>query len=216
MLGLVVLAKYKIKEFNLFLIFQSLVGILFYSSLVLAEDLSSDYQLQYAQSDLDLGSEYSDYNKEKYKRDSHGKIIGKNSNSRSPNHDTAVSVLLFIPNRILDILDILRFDIGVGPSVGGVVRITPYGQAGVRFLMPVSIRAGLRGRRLPVFLEHANEMGIGPAFLSSEAREPSILEVGAGVDLFVAGVYAGISFDSIWDALAGFIGWIQPKMTSKN
>ncbi len=148
---------------------------------------------------MELGSEYSDYKKQK----------GGKSQSKSSKDDeksTAHVVLLYIPNRILDLLDIIRFDIGVGPSLGAVVRVTPYGQAGARFMMPVSLRAGLRGRKLPVFIEHTNELGVGPLFLSSDDRKPSILEVGAGADLFLVGAYAGISIDSIADFALGIFG----------
>lgn len=154
---------------------------------------------------LNLGNEYEEYGKERY-----GKGGGR-SNSRSSGvkekRSLATNVLLYIPNRILDLLDIIRIDVGVGPSAGAVVRITPYGQVGARFLLPISARAGLRGRKSPIFIEHTSEMGIGPAFLSSEARTPTILEVGAGLDFFVAGAYFGISFDSIADAVVGFVGY---------
>ncbi len=151
-------------------------------------------------SDLDLGGEYSDYNKERYQGKSHPKVQKEDDN-------LVVKTLLFVPNRILDILDIIRVDVGVGPSAGAVVRITPYAQAGVRLMMPLSVRLGLRGRRSPVFVEHVNEMGIGPTFLSSNDREPSILEIGVGADLFLAGFYVGISLDSIGDAIVGFAGF---------
>lgn len=153
---------------------------------------------------LDLGSEYKDYGKERYGK---GGYKSNKPYGSGEKHDIFVTALLFIPNRILDILDIFRFDLGVGPSLGAVGRITPYGQFGVRFMMPVSLRVGLRGRRSPVFLEHTNEMGIGPAFLSSDSRRPSPLEIGLGADLLLVGAYAGISIDSIGDALAGFVGF---------
>lgn len=149
---------------------------------------------------LDLGEEYQEHGKERYGR-------GKTPQYKKQDSSLVYKTLLFIPNRVLDILDIFRFDVGVGPSIGAVIRVTPHGQAGVRLLMPISVRAGLRGRRLPVFIEHSSEMGIGPAFLSSESRKPSSLEVGAGVDLLLAGAYLGVSIDSIWDALAGFAGF---------
>lgn len=154
-------------------------------------------------SDLNLGEEYSDFHKEKYAHS--GKARGSSVDKKD--RSFLVSALLFVPNRVLDLLDILRFDVGVGPSVGGVIRITPYAQAGVRFMMPLSLRLGLRGRRSPVFIEHTNELGAGPLFLTSEDRRPSVLECGVGADLLVGGVYLGISFDSIADFLTGFVGY---------
>ncbi|NLF25410.1 MAG: hypothetical protein GX589_07100, partial [Deltaproteobacteria bacterium] len=50
-----------------------------------------------------------------------------------------VDVVLWIPNRIMDFLDIFRFDIGVGPSHGAVVRLSRYAQAGYREMSPASV-----------------------------------------------------------------------------
>lgn len=162
----------------------------------------------YGQSaDIDLGNEYTDHGKERYQRSGAQKGSGRSASEEKDADSFLYSAVMYVPNRVLDILDIFRFDVGVGPAVGAVVRITPYGQAGARLLMPVSVRAGLRGRRSPIFIEHSSEMGIGPAYLGSESRKPTPLEVGLGADLFIAGAYAGVSIDSIWDALAGFVGF---------
>jgi len=156
----------------------------------------SEYQL-FAEA-LDLGDEYN----------SHSKDSARSKESKSSKKDRSflVSALLYLPNRVLDILDIVRFDVGVGPAIGGVVRVTPYAQAGARFMMPLSVRAGLRGRKLPVFIEHTSEVGVGPLYLDSSQRKPTPLEIGAGVDLFLVGAYLGISVDSIFDAVLGFVG----------
>ena len=49
-------------------------------------------------------------------------------------------VLLYIPNRVLDLIDVFRIDVGIGASVGGVVRVTKYAQGGYRQMLPVSLR----------------------------------------------------------------------------
>lgn len=179
--------------------YRSVASILLLAFLFLSFSLSAQAQ---DASELDLGAEYSDYNKEKYS----GKSNKSSSGEKAKDRSIIVSSLLFIPNRVMDLLDILRFDVGVGPALGLVARVTPHGQAGVRVMMPISVRAGLRGRKLPIFIEHTNEMGVGPLFLGSKEREPSPLEVGVGADLFLAGVYAGISIDSIFDFFGGFVG----------
>lgn len=147
-------------------------------------------------SELNLGEEYVE----------HSKPAGS-AKASSKNRSLLVSGLLYIPNRVLDILDIFRVDVGVGPSVGAVARVTKYGQVGARLMMPVSARVGLRGRKVPVFIEHTSEMGVGPLYLDSAQREVTPLEVGAGVDLILFGAYVGISIDSIFDALTGFVGF---------
>ncbi len=154
--------------------------------------------------DLSLGEEYSDYHKEKYSRKN---SKSSNGSDKGSDRSLVVSTLLYIPNRVLDFIDIFRFDVGVGPAIGAVVRFTPNGQAGLRFLMPVSARVGLRGRKSPVFIEHSNEMGIGPFFLGSDDRKPTPVEVGLGADLFLAGAYVGVSIDSIFDFIGGFVGF---------
>jgi hypothetical protein len=169
--------------FTLFYLFLS-----FYVSPATAEEAGKG--------DLELGDEYSE----------HSKNHSKNKEYKKNERSFLVSTLLFIPNRVLDLVDIIRFDVGVGPALGAVVRVTPYGQAGVRFVMPVSLRAGLRGRKMPVFIDHTNEMGVGPLFLGSKDREPTPLEVGVGGDLLLVGAYAGVSIDSIFDFLGGFVG----------
>ena len=114
------------------------------------------------------------------------------------------TILYYLPNRILDFLDIFRFDIGVGPSVGAVVRVTPYGQAGYRAINPASIRFGLRGRRSPVFVERTSEIGVGPGFQQSDSREVTPGEIGAGIDAVIVGAYAGISIDEFFDFVGGW------------
>ncbi|NDC37092.1 MAG: hypothetical protein EBZ48_03460 [Proteobacteria bacterium] len=112
-------------------------------------------------------------------------------------------ILLWLPNRIMDFLDIFRVDVGVGPSAGGVVRVTKYAQAGYRQMLPMSARVGLMGRRPPVMLETNNEIGVGPIFMQNSKRKVCVGEVGLGLDLFIAGGYAGICLDEAVDFVSG-------------
>jgi hypothetical protein len=113
--------------------------------------------------------------------------------------------LLWIPNRVADFLDIFRLDIGAGPAIGGVVRVTRFGQVGYRMMLPVSVRAGLFGREVPVLVEHSNEFGIGPLYVASADRKVCAAEVGAGFDLFIVGGYGGICFEEVADFLVGLL-----------
>lgn len=169
-----------------------------FDSNLLDYNLAGDSEFQLFAQALDLGDEYSNHSKDSTQ--------SKESKNSKKGRSFLVSALLYIPNRVLDILDIVRFDVGVGPAVGGVIRVTPYAQAGARFMMPLSVRAGLRGRKSPVFIEHTSEVGVGPLYLDSSQRKATPLEIGAGVDLFLFGVYFGISVDSIFDAVLGFVG----------
>lgn len=112
-------------------------------------------------------------------------------------------VLLWIPNRIMDLIDIFKVDVGVGPSFGAVVRVTKYGQVGYRSVSPLSVRMGLFGRSAPFMLEHSSELGLGPGFIQSHDRTVCKGELGAGADLFVVGAYGGVCIDELIDFVAG-------------
>ncbi|MCB0360350.1 MAG: hypothetical protein KDD44_11965, partial [Bdellovibrionales bacterium] len=112
-------------------------------------------------------------------------------------------VLLYIPNRIFDLIDIFRIDVGLGISAGATLRLTSYGQAGYRVIDPWSLRCGLQGRDWPIFVERGKEHGFGPDFIRTSGRTSTPYEVGAGVDLGVAGAYAGISIDELADFMGG-------------
>ena len=120
--------------------------------------------------------------------------------------DTSVSwweeVLLWPINRILDLLDVFRVDVGVGGAYGGVLRLTEYGQAGYRQMAPGSLRVGLFGRDWPVLVETSNEIGAGPAFVQSKDRKICSTEIGVGVDL-IAGGYGGICLEELVDFVGG-------------
>lgn len=112
------------------------------------------------------------------------------------------SVLLWVPNRVLDFIDIFRVDVGAGSAFGAVGRITKYGQFGYRQIAPLSVRVGLMGRRLPVMVEHSSEFGIGPGFVASHDRKVCKGEIGLGADLLV-GAYLGICTEEVLDFVAG-------------
>lgn len=114
-----------------------------------------------------------------------------------------LKALLWVPNRILDFIDIFRVDLGAGPAVGVVGRITKYGQFGYRNMMPASLRIGDFGRKAPVMMERSNEFGIGPAFVDSKDRKICTGELGVGLDLFIVGGYAGVCVDELADFVTG-------------
>jgi hypothetical protein len=112
-------------------------------------------------------------------------------------------VLLYIPNRILDLIDVFRVDVGVGASVGAVVRVTEYAQLGYRQMAPVSLRVGDFGRQFPVLVETSNEIGVSPAFKQSADRDVCAAEIGLGGDLLIVGAYGGICLDELADFVGG-------------
>ena len=149
-----------------------------------------------------LGNEYTKHRKAR------AGSQGSSSSSAAHGGESSIGrkILLYLPNRFLDLIDIFRVDVGIGPAAGGVVRITKYGQAGYRTFAPLSVRAGLMGRQPPLMVEESPEYGVGPSYVESKDREVGSMEVGAGVDLFVAGGYIGVDFYQIPDFFLGFFG----------
>lgn len=115
------------------------------------------------------------------------------------------TVLLWLPNRILDLIDIFRVDVGVGPAIGAVGRITRHGQFGYREFSPASLRVGNFGRSSPLIIERSSEFGVGPAFVESNDRKVCSGEVGVGADILIVGGYVGICFEELADFLGGLL-----------
>jgi hypothetical protein len=111
--------------------------------------------------------------------------------------------LLWVPNRLADLVDVFRVDAGVGPAYGGVIRVTRYVQAGYRQFDPLSVRVGDFGRKAPFMVERSNELGIGPSYLASKDRKVCTGEIGLGLDLLIAGAYAGICTEELFDFVTG-------------
>ncbi len=151
---------------------------------------------------IELGEEYSEF--------AQGPTRRHTSGAQEEDSSVFRAVVFYLPNRVLDLIDIFRVDVGVGPAVGAVVRVTKYGQVGFRSVAPASVRVGLQGRRSPVFVEHSSEFGVGPLYVESHDRTVTPVEVGAGADLLLVGAYAGVSLDEAFDFLAGLLTF-DPK-----
>ena len=113
-------------------------------------------------------------------------------------------VLLWVPNRFLDLIDVFRVDAGIGPAAGGVIRVTRHAQMGYRRMLPFSLRVGDFGRQTPFALETDDEIGAGDTFRPSGDRSICTGEIGLGLDLGL-GAYAGICPESLVDFFAGLI-----------
>jgi hypothetical protein len=127
-------------------------------------------------------------------------------------HSFLVGTLLYIPNRVLDILDIIRLRVRVGPGIAVGVRATKVAQAYLGTY--ASVYAGLPGPRLrsfpksPIGLESNNGVslsvvdatvggGIGPDY--------SPTEFGAGLHLGIIGFDFGIDPLEIVDFATGIL-----------
>lgn len=114
-----------------------------------------------------------------------------------------MEVIWWLPNRLLDLVDVFKVDVGVGPAYGAGVKVTEYGQAAYRKMDPFSFRIGAFGRQAPVMVETSDEIGIGPNMQMSLDRQVCPGELGIGADLFLFGGYAGICLDELVDFSAG-------------
>ena len=125
-------------------------------------------------------------------------------------HSFLVGALLYVPNRALDLLDIFRLRLRVGPGFAAGARVTKVAElyAGTY----ASIFAGLPGPRLretpklPVGLESHNgasasvvdatvDGGIGPDYSPSE--------IGAGFHLAILGIDFGVDPVEVLDFATG-------------
>lgn len=123
-----------------------------------------------------------------------------------------IELLLYIPNRVLDLFDMVRARLRVGPGLAAGVRVTE--PLSVYVGGYASVYAGLPGPRqrpwipIPVGLEtHTGvtasvadatlDAGIGPDY--------SPTEVGASLHLLIVGADVGVDPMEIVDFLAGFI-----------
>lgn len=126
-------------------------------------------------------------------------------------HSTIHTVLCYLPNRLMDLVDIFRVRARVGPGMAIGARATKYGQ--IYLGSYISIFGGLPGPRvdrlfrLPVGLESHNgaalsvldatlDTGIGPDY--------SETEIGASLHLGIIGVDLDIDPVEIADFFTGF------------
>ncbi len=112
-------------------------------------------------------------------------------------------VLFYVPNRVLDFVDIFRLNIGIGCGWGFNVRATELAQIG--YGCYETTRFGMKGRVMPVYEENINEGGV--AFLGYVngclQRDPT--EVGADLHIGVIGAQAAVSLAEAADFITGFI-----------
>lgn len=121
-------------------------------------------------------------------------------------------VVLYVPNRALDVLDMVRLRARVGPGLAVGVRMTTAVDAYVGAY--VSVFAGLPGPRmrkfpkLPLGLESLN--GAALSFLdltASGGLDPdySPTEIGGGAQLLLVGAEAGLDPVEVLDFAAGLV-----------
>jgi hypothetical protein len=122
-------------------------------------------------------------------------------------------VLTYIPNRLLDIFDMARLRVRVGPGYGVSLRATDYADftAGAYHTVYVGL-PGPRGRKLPrppIGPESRTGIEVGNAVISSNMNGPgySRTELGLGLHAGIIGADLGLDPMEIVDFLGGFFLW---------
>lgn len=148
------------------------------------------------QGSIELGEEYTEYSKDSTTRGESGRSV-------------VTHVLMYLPNRLLDLLDIARLRLRVGPGIAAGVRVTKPLQANIGSY--ATVYAGLPGPRgdasfrSPIGLEAYTGAALSVLSVESESFGPhySPTEIGVGAQLLLVGVDAGVDPLEVVDFVLG-------------
>ncbi len=112
-------------------------------------------------------------------------------------------LLYYVPNRVLDFIDIGRFNIGIGCGFGFNVRATELAEIG--FGQYETTRFGMKGRVLPVYEENIDEAGFAILGYVNGCLQRDPTEVGADLHIGIIGVQAAVSLAEVADFVTGFV-----------
>ena len=115
-------------------------------------------------------------------------------------------VLMYLPNRVIDLFDVAKAGVDVGPGVGIELKATEYVQ--LMALSTFAVGVGFQGlRHLPIRIGPEAAMGVGPLGGAAEVggwyRSPTEFRVGAHV--LLVGAHASVDPVEIVDFVLGFI-----------
>jgi hypothetical protein len=119
------------------------------------------------------------------------------------------TVLLYIPNRIIDALDMARAGVNVGPGIGFDARVTKF--ARLQLISDTSVGVGYQTlRHLPVCVRSQAKLGI--AFLSTPSWD--ILnwyygdyDVRLELYLLLVGAHVAVDLGEVVDFVGGIFTW---------
>lgn len=113
-------------------------------------------------------------------------------------------MVLFYPiNRVLDLIDIGRVSVGVGPGFGFNVRATELAEIG--YGCYETTRFGMKGRVLPVYEENIDEGGVAFLGFVSGCLQRDPTEIGADLHIGIIGAQVAGSLAEAADFVTGFI-----------
>jgi hypothetical protein len=129
--------------------------------------------------------------------------------AKSDKGRTKHPILMYLPNRIFDLLDIFRIRVRVGPGISAGVRATKPLSAFVGFHSTLFV--GLHGPRgkaefpWPVGIENRGGAQASLANLAPGNTYYGPLEVGAEVQPLIVGINIGVEPFELVDFAAGFL-----------
>lgn len=118
-------------------------------------------------------------------------------------------ILLWLPNRIFDVLDIVRARVKVGPGIGFTVRATEL--ADVKLGAWTAAWIGLRGPRMepripwPVGVETYAGAGVSVVEAESDEQLYGHGEFGVGLHAALVGVDVGVDLLELGDFVLGLV-----------
>lgn len=136
-------------------------------------------------------------------RDGAGTVSGEDDDD---GHGVLGSILLYLPNRVIDVFDVARFGVDVGPGIGVEAQVTELLQA--RLISSLAVGVGLQTlRHSPIRTGAEAGFGVGPVGGTAEAgswyRSPA--DVRVGLHAAVVGAHAAVEPVEILDLVLGFL-----------
>jgi hypothetical protein len=195
-----------VKHFSIILLRFTLFSLVIMHQLsILPQNESS---LAYSQDDHQISSSTPSHKAIKEKK-SHRKHKKNLDDSPSVIH----KIVMYVPNRIFDVLDIARARVKVGPGFGAGVQLTKYGQ--VYLGSQVAVYAGLPGPRqhptlpIPIGIETRSGVALSvvDATISTDVAGPMYSSSEIGLNLHLAFIGVDVTLDpvEVLDAITGLV-----------
>jgi len=116
------------------------------------------------------------------------------------------TILMYLPNRILDLFDMVRAGVNVGPGIGFQLKATDFAQ--VSFMSRLSAGLGLQSlRHLPAYAAAESGVALGPVDASGNLGigwYQSKTDIRVEAHVAIVGAHAAVDPVQILDFILGF------------
>ena len=124
-------------------------------------------------------------------------VAVETSESRQGGYAWLKTAALYLPNRVVDFIDVWRLNVGAG--LGACVNLRPTKSLQIGFGSYDSVRIGLRGRRFPLWHEWSLEGGFDGMYYELGEAERGFYEFGGTVHLLFIGLDAAVNIEEALD-----------------